>query len=284
MKRKVIWTCVIVGLLLIVVGAAFAYENYHSQIVSTPTSTPESEDGSFVYNGIKLGLTEEADADGDWISDRLEFQEYGTNPLKVDSDSDGVDDFNEIFTYPHLLDPLDPTDDEEFLAMLPDVEAAAWEWNAGGTTETLLTKYVEIAKRDLLVQWYAEHTTIEWQDADHIWGRLKVNGEPLFLEYGALNPFREDDRPVSSLGDLTAYYLTHGRRGFCSDVAIAHYPILELMDYECLLISGQVRGENHAWLEANIDGRIYVVNFNTVKLADIFYQTHNWTIVSKKDL
>lgn len=274
MLRKVIWFVVIAGLLLIVAGATFAYENYHSQV--WPISTPESENGSFIYSGIELGLTEEADDDGDWVSDRLEFWEYGTNPLKIDTDDGGVDDFNEIFTYPHLLDPLDPTDDQEFLAMLPNIESAPWHWSAGGTGENLLTKYVEIAKRDPLVKWYAEHVVIEWglEERD---GRLTVNGERLNLEYGS------SDAPEH----LTSYYLTHGREGVCSDVAIAHYPILELMGYECWLISGQVEsGENHAWLEANIDGEVYVVNFNFVQQVDLFYQTHNWTIAvnGRKDL
>jgi hypothetical protein len=76
--------------------------------------------------------------------------------------------------------------------------------------------------------------------------------------------------------------LTHGRKGVCGNAAIVHYTILELMGYECWLICG----ENHAWLEANIDGEVYVVNYNFVQQVDLFYQANNWTIAvnGRKDL
>lgn len=265
---KVFLICLlIVG--LFAVGLVYAVYSYQSE----PTNLFE-DDGSFLYQGRQLGTTSEADADGDWISDRLEFWEYGTDPLKIDTDGDGIDDFNEIFTYPHLLNPLDPTDAKEFLALIPNVKAKTWGYYTGDTLATE-AKFVVVGKRDPLVQWYAERTAIEWQNADHSWGLLKVNDEPLFLEFG------RSGFPSPS------YYLTHGRRGNCLEAHIAHYTILELMDYEGLYIFGRVEdGTGHAWIEMNINGELgelYVVDYNSVVPADEFYKTHNWTIDSKND-
>lgn len=281
MKGKNFWGLALIVGFTLIAGTVFA-----ASCSKPSTDNSQSEEQGFYYNGILLGTSVEADADGDWISDRLEFREYGTDPLKSSTDDDVIDDFNEIFTYPHLLDPLDPTDAQKFIEMLPNVEAKAWKWDTGGTEENLLTKYTEIAKKDPLVQWYADHIIIEWQDSEHNFGSLKINEEPLFLEHGPLNPFVDSSgHPIDSLGNISSYYLTHGRKGVCSEVAIAHYPILELMGYECLLVSGQgATGKNHAWLEANIAGRTYVVDYNYVTPVDVAYQIDNWTIVAKQDI
>jgi hypothetical protein len=282
MLRKVLWTCVIVGLLLFVAVGAIAAYDYCSQPgpAPTPTSLPE---GSFIREGVLLGTNEHSDHDGDWVSDRLEFHEHGTNPLKLDTDDDGIDDFNEIFTYPHLLDPLDPTDAEAFLDMIPNVEAEWWKYDSGDTKEGWNNnkKYINVAKRDPLVQWYAARTTIEWQDTDHARGSLTINGEPLFLEYD----WEYRNGKDINLLNHPAYYLTHGRKGICVEVVFAHYPILEIMGYDCLHVHGITEnGEGHSWLEGNIDGRNYVINFNSIVLADIFYQNNNWFIYFRDDL
>ena len=272
MKRKVFLVLLVVGLLAIA-GVVFAV---NSQIGTRPA---EDRDGSFIYNGIKLGTTEHADWDGDWISDRLEFWEYGTDPLKIDTDEDGIDDFNEIFTYPHLLDPLDPTDSEEFIAMLPNVEAAVWMGESGDTIDPqgwvdFGEKYVGVAKRDPLVWWYAERTTIVWSDINHTEGFLTVNGEPFCQGW---------ERAESS---SPSYYLTHGRRGTCGQDTFALYAILELMGYDCwaLTIKDPITiGPTvaHALVEAEIEGRAYAVDCNWIGPIEVY---SNQIIMQRDDL
>ncbi len=265
MKGKNFWVLVSAVGFVLMAGSVFAACNSQSTDNSQSMDNSQSVEQEFYCNGILLGTTLQADYDGDWLSDRFEFQEYGTAPLKIDTDEDGIDDFNEIFTYPHLLDPLDPTDAKEFLAMIPDMEAKSWKWYETGATGSAVpfTKIVSVAKRDPLVQWYAKHTIIEWQDAAHNIGRLKVNGAPLRLG----SPVGEEK--VRHLIH-PSYYLTHGRRGQCLETATSHYTILELMGYDCLYISGRVSDLGHAWLEANIEGKVYVVESNHVERVEPF--------------
>jgi hypothetical protein len=73
------------------------------------------------------------DWDGDYIRNDWEVNEYGTDPFLIDSDGGGMDDFNEIYTYPiYNMNPKNPEDDTEFIGMLPDVVARHWELDDGG--------------------------------------------------------------------------------------------------------------------------------------------------------
>jgi len=225
----------------------------------------------------------EADADGDWISDRLEVQVYGTDPLKMDTDNDGIDDFNEIFTYPHLLNPLNPTDAKEFLAMIPNVEAKFWKWYEAGDTgsKAPFVKVISVAKRDPLVQWYARHTYISWADASQSYGGLVIDGES-FGQPGINEGFDHMVYP--------AYYLTHGRKGGCVEDSTAQYAVLELKGYDCVMVSQKiilVSGEesHHSALEVNIEGRVYVISGVGVHEAESYYKENpNITVESREDL
>lgn len=53
------------------------------------------------------------DSDGDGLSDYDEIFVYGTNPLNPDTDGDGISDYDEIFTYG--TDPLNPDTDGDGL-------------------------------------------------------------------------------------------------------------------------------------------------------------------------
>jgi hypothetical protein len=116
------------------------------------------------------------DTDGDWVADEVE-EKLGTNPLNLDTDGDGMDDFNEIYVYPHILDLLNPSDAQDFLGNIPEIKAEGYTPFTGGTDAEILisdenghcigfcNKYLDVPKRDPLVQWYAENT---------YWGRMDL--------------------------------------------------------------------------------------------------------------
>lgn len=54
-----------------------------------------------------------ADTDTDGINDHNELVEYGTDPVNADSDEDGINDFNEVFVYE--TDPLNLDSDGDLL-------------------------------------------------------------------------------------------------------------------------------------------------------------------------
>ena len=141
-----------------------------------PTSTPTPlPDGAFLYNGQVLGLLNTSDTDGDWVSDRLEYNQYGTNPLLIDTDGGGIDDFNEIFIYG--LNPLSPSDDAKFLTQIPDVEGNNIMYDAGGVNDTyaMMPFVINFSKRDPFIQWVAANTFVFWNGAGETSGRLYVN-------------------------------------------------------------------------------------------------------------
>jgi len=233
----------------------------------------------------------EVDTDGDWISDQLEVQVYGTDPLKLDTDGDGIDDFNEIFTYPHLLNPLNPADAKEFLEAIPNVKAKDWKWYEAGDTgsEAPFTKIISVAKRDPLVQWYAEHTYIWWADENQSYGGLRFDNESFGQPY---TPGVDEEVDRLDHGAHPAFYLTHGRTGAggCGENAIAEYAVLEAKGYDCVMTTVKIvltsGGESlHAELEVNIGGRIYVISGVRVEEAESYYKENpNITVISREDL
>lgn len=247
--------------------------------VLTPTPTPLPT-GAFLYHGQVLGLTNTSDADGDWVSDRLEYNQYGTNPLLIDTDGGGVDDFNELFVYG--MDPLAASDDAEFMASVPGVEGNTIAYDAGGVIEpgVIMPLLVNISKRDPFIQWIADNTCSFWTERD-IYGKLYLNWsgswEPIFKEW--VNYY-----PNSSEVITPAWYFSHGRSGVCADSAFANYAVLELKNYECQYVLGNVSQNNHAWIEADYHGTLYVVNYNDIILASVFYSEHpDWAITARLD-
>jgi len=233
--------------------------------IPTPTPLP---DGAFLYSGQALGLVNTSDADGDWVSDRLEYNQYETNPLLIDTDGGGVDDFNEIFIYD--MDPLSAVDDAEFLAQIPNVEANDILYNGGGVyvnvNETLpfLNFIKGFSEHDPFIQWVADNTFFVWNGAGETSGSLYVKwpGEyqPLFGKW------------VDHTHFITpARYFSNGRQGTCADSAIAQGVLLELKGYDCVLVGGNINGNGHAWLEVTRGDKIYVVTYNDAVLASDWY-------------
>ena len=239
-------------------------------------------DGLSDYQEKQIGTDpNNVDTDGDWISDKVEI-EIGTGPTKIDTDGDGIDDFNEYYTYPHLLDPNDPTDAERFIAMIPNVTAKAWSPTKTGIDDGHpFEKIIEIAKRDPLVQWYVRHTEIKWDK----WidengkmrecGNIEINSEPFCLG-------KRNDGPTE-YGIGPAYFFTHGKRGNCLEKAVVLKTILEIKGNKCEFISGEINENGHEWLETVINGQIYVVCTNTIIPRERFYEEHNWTFSDSYD-
>jgi hypothetical protein len=220
------------------------------------------------------------DLDHDYISNRLEVEKYHTDPTKADTSSLGIDDFNAIFTYG--LDPNNRTQIQQFLAAVPNVSPRQWFIYYGGVgdtsdevfvgTQTNSTtsadaSIVEVSMRDPLIQWYARHSVITWDNVSKT-GNLLVNGTSVWgsYDYGA-NP---------------SYYFTHGRIGRCGDTTLATMSILNLMGYKTLEVTGWAPSngtlQDHVWCETIIDGNVYVVNFGELIPRGNFYQLNGWVI------
>lgn len=228
----------------------------------------------------KCQRVDRKDTDGDYISDCAEIKIYGTDPLKLDTDGDGIDDFNELFTYPHLLNPNDQNDAKKFLEMIPNVKAKAWNMSTIGVVPGGFKQIVEIAKRDPLVQWYADHTEIksepETLTEEYRWsGKLIINGEPF-----CFGKHKEDIGGIN--GDISpSYFFTHGRRGACAHMSIATRTVFELKGYEGVFIG--VPG--HIATEISKDGQNFVINGVGIMKSEDFYETHpqNWTKYPKEN-
>ena len=190
--------------------------------------------------------------------------------------------------------------------MIPNVEANFWKSRAGKMVDVntrLPLKFpnvCEISKKDPLVQWYANHTEIDWNaDKSDMWGHtyddnvkigeLKINGEPFWLGfqgYGNESPYSKQDRTY--LYPSPAYFLTHGRQGSCGFTAEALHVILELKGYDSIIVAGTmdppINSVGHVYLETNIDGEIYVLDFNKLVPRDKFYEKINGTKVKTMTL
>lgn len=246
--------------------------------VALPVSTP-LPDGAFFYDEQLLGLQGASDTDGDLVSDRLEFNQYGTNPLLIDTDGGGLDDFNEIFVYG--MNPLSASDDAEFLASIPDVEAEYMIYQSCMTNDylTCLPIVVAFSERDPYIQWIAEKVDAFWYSIERTAGQLMVHEDGeftlIFNEYVNYN---------LSTTMTPAYYFSHDRRGKCLDSAIANYTIFSLKGWDCEYIEGDVPDGRHAWLEVTIDGNVYVVDYNRIVWAENWYASHpDWTITARMD-
>ena len=215
--------------------------------------------------GEEVYLLLELDTDHDYVSDLFELTEYNTDYASIDSDGGGIDDFNEIFTYE--LNPNNPQDDREFLKELPNVIAKFWNQTDGGVPDwdNINDRYITISLRDPLIQWLAEHSEIRSINFEGIKTvLLYVNGELI-------------DKGGKSLGTSAmpppSYFFTHGRTESCVPSSLAHVTILRAMGYKAILVSSDKI--KHQWVEAYIDGEVYVVDHASLRVRAEFYQTNN---------
>jgi len=179
--------------------------------------------------------------------------------------------------------------------MIPNVKAEGCSTFTGGTEPEILIydsegrnieireKSIDVPKRDPLVQWYADHISIEWftTPKGEKRGRVLVSGEPFFQEYG-----------WSAFG-YASYFLTHGRKGVCGTYAWITAILFDLKGYqtrtmraefegaEVIYINGKpVNPKGHVWAEVIIDGNIYVINLGRVIPQEEYYQRHSdWKIM-----
>ena len=230
------------------------------------------EKGNFSY----VDMLNFEDVDGDFIPNRVELQIYHTDPAKIDSDGGGVDDFNEILTY--NLDPNNPQDDANFIANIPHVAAHVWNgtiigsWSYASSNSGLYDAcnnfqgLLDISRRDPFVQWLVNRTEIRWENEPKTTGTIYVNNEPIFTAY---------DQSTYILNPST--YFSNGRRAFCDNSAMINALMLEMMGYRCNRIGGLVSVGGHVWTEADVDGKIYAVDFNSVRLrTDSFYAANGY--------
>jgi len=261
-KKRSWWPYIAFGALII--GAAAAGLAYYN-------NKNHRNDDKPIDNG-EPALRPYGDEDGDYIPNQKEI-ELGTNPHRIDSDGGGVDDFNEVYTW--SLNPNNPKDDEEFIKNLPNVgEARHWELEDGGEGDVAgysTKKYVEISMRDPYIQWLAERAEIRWETrAGTKYGKFYVNGEEVCKEYG------REPRSI----DQPSYYFSHERKGNCVISSLANLTVLKSMNLKAVMIDGKIPYNNeltpHGWVEAYIDGEIYVVNFNSIYPREDFYEKNGW--------
>ena len=232
------------------------------------------EKGNFNY--VDMLIFE--DVDGDYIPNRVELQTYHTDPTKIDTDGGGLDDFNEIVTY--NTDPNNPQDDANFIAKIPHATAHVWNgtmigsWSNGSSISGLydvcyhFQGLLDISRRDPFVQWLVNRTEIRWENELKKTGTIYVNNEPILSAY---------DQSTYVLNPST--YFSNGRKAYCDNSAMINALMLEMMGYRCNRIGGlsarAVGG--HVWTEAYIDGKIYAVDFNSVRLrTDSFYAVNGY--------
>jgi hypothetical protein len=210
--------------------------------------------GALVYfssNGVFASKTADSDADG--LSDWDEANVYHTDQLKADTDGGGVNDFHEIFTYG--LNPSNAADDRELLANLPNVTAKQWDPSKVGFSDE---NYVNKSLTDPLIKYLADKFEIRWIDSTKIEGKIFVDGSRVWNSSET-----NVDKAIQP-----SYYFSHGRNGNCIESTIAELTILKLSGYKAV----SVVGDGHEWSEALIDGKVYVVTYNSAYLReDGFY-------------
>ncbi len=211
------------------------------------------------------------DLDHDFITNTLEIEKYHTDPTRVDTSGLGIDDFNAVFMYG--LDPNDYTQIQQFLAAIPNVSASQCNLAFGGLTNVMGNEeIIEVSARDPLVQYYARHSSIIWNNTTNS-GQLLVDGTPIWRSYG--------------YSGYPAYYFTHGRAGICEDTTLATESILRLMGYQTIEMFGSVPDngtmDSHVWCETAIGGQVYVVNYGELFPRAGFYQRSGW-VISNTDI
>ncbi len=165
----------------------------------------------------------------------------------------------------------------DFKPMLNDykVNKSTEIWSAADPTQY-------ITPCDEVVQWYANHTKLK-----------KVNENIYIIEYEdgsplSLNYVRDQEQfGVEDYWIKPSYYLAHAYKGKllsgdCEDAAIAMASILLAKGYDTIAILGYVEKEKngsigrHAWAETKIDGKIYIVDFNSLYEKSYFQATRDW--------
>jgi len=230
------------------------------------------------------------DPDHDYVDNQIEYQK-GTNPTTPNT-FQGLDDFNLLYTYPQYFTNisdknLTQSQINDFLEKIPNVEPRYWTNVDGSALNTYKDGiYVNVSLRDPLVKYYADKVHIEWEDQevyDKV-GHLKLGEEPLWLEYDRIDNNKTLVTP--------AYYLTHGRKGTCVEVATAHTAILVSKGYKCSQFTAEIPINDeyipHGFLETSINGSPYIVNFNLIipKYAPngkSFYELSNWDLNKNYD-
>jgi len=225
-----------------------------------------------------LPVSRKSDEDNDFIERGIEI-EKGLNPDNAYSYG-GVHDFLRAFVYPEFFNNKNVTL-KDFLDAIPNVEPAYWNDTDGGGYSA--NKYLEISLVDPLFRYYADMVRIEWKN-DPVYGRvgiLKLGNEVLFREYERYNASRPFVPPV--------YYLSHERKGICSESAIANDCIFQYKGYPSTLVSVKTSsGDEHACGEVVVDGTTYVCNYNDLlplkdKNGESTYEKNGWTPESSYD-
>ena len=208
------------------------------------------------------------DPDHDYVDNYFEWKN-GTDPTTPYT-YNGLDDFNLLYTYPHYFTNvsdrnLTQKEINEFLQKIPNVEPRYWT-NTDGSYRGAYEdrKYINVSLKDPLVQYYAKKVHIEWRNDPEYGkvGELKLGNEPIFLKYGIFDANKSMVPP--------SYYLTHGRKGNCAEATFANMAILLSKGYKCTFCETDATPNNgedrsdHGFLETEINGKIYIVNFNDV--------------------
>ncbi len=256
-------------------------QNYTSSAVVTSALDSILADGSANDNEVAAF----GDLDHDYISNTLEVEKCHTDPTKLDTSGLGIDDFNAIFTY--NLNPNNKTQIQQFLTAVPNVSPRQWYISFGGVGDTSDNVFVgtpvnattssdaaivEVSMRDPLIQWYARHADIAWDNVSKT-GHLLVNGTSVWGSY--------------SYGANPSYYFTHGRIGRCEDATLATMSILNLMGYKTLEVTGWAPSNgtlrDHVWCETMIGGNVYIANFGELIPRGNFYLQSGWVISESSD-
>ena len=220
--------------------------------------------GGFLLNNNSSQPSKDKDSDVDGLTDWDEVHVYHTDPHKADTDGGGVNDFHEIHSYPNM-DPKNPNDDHALIAKLPNVTAKMWD------PQKILTddNYIRYSQTDPLINYLAKRTQIV-PSSDGKTSLLRINGLP------AINSSTHEINGIYQ----PSYFFTHGRNGICFESAYANIAILRDMGYKAVIVYGQEpnAGAGHAWAEALINGKVYVVDYNGLFPRDNYYESQGWTI------
>lgn len=249
--------------------------------------TDTDGDGLTNWDEEKVYGTDPADkdTDGDYVSDKLEVLEHGTDPLKWDTDGDTIDDFNELFVYPNRLNPNDPTDVKLFLAMIPNIKAMPIKGGEGGILSGVpeglpgvLKQMLEISRHDPMMRYYADHTEIIWKETpDGKRGEILVDGEPIWKGPSKVEGYK---------GNNPSYWLSNEREGGCVQSSYVHYILQKMNSKNPLFVCGgrYWQDEGHSWVEANLDGQDYAMNYGAVWQIKEYYDRGRWDYYSKYEI